>query len=169
MNTEIEIGAVLEGKVSAIKDYGAFVSFANGKSGMVHISQVSTDFVQNIHEKLSLNQTVQVKVIQIDEKGKISLSIKALEQEGIVQKKAEPVRREKAQSAPSLDPSAPPPVYTAYVREKKGAQKEEKDPFEEMMSRFKTRSEEKISDLKKNVDNHRSGGGGYSKKGNRKF
>jgi predicted RNA-binding protein with RPS1 domain len=54
------------------------------------------------------------------------------------------------------------------VREKKGNQ-EEKDPFEEMMSRFKSRSEEKISDLKKNVDHHRCGGGGYSKKGNRKF
>ncbi len=170
MNTEIEVGAVLEGKVSAIKDYGAFVSFENGKSGMVHISQVSATFVQNINEKLTLGQTVTVKVIAIDEKGKISLSIKALEQQGMTAPKKTP--RKETTPAPALDPSTPPPVYTAYVREKKpsaSAQMQEKDPFEEMMSRFKSRSEEKISDLRRNVDNRRGGGGGYSKKGNKKF
>ncbi len=168
MNTEIEVGAVLEGKVSAIKDYGAFVSFENGKSGMVHISQVSATFVQNISEKLTLGQTVTVKVIAIDEKGKISLSIKALEQQGAPSVKKAP----RKETAPALDPATPPPVYTAYVREKKpsaSAQTQEKDPFEEMMSRFKSRSEEKISDLRRNVDNRRGGGGGYSKKGNKKF
>ncbi len=168
MSMEIEVGAILEGKVTSIKDYGAFVAFPNGKSGMIHISQVSAQFVQNIREKLTLDQTVRVKVLSIDEKGKIALSIKALEESEGVTLQKRPARKE--EPSEPLDPTAPPPVYTAYVREKKapknGAEQAPKDPFEEMMSRFKTRSEEKICDLRRNIDNHR---GGNSKKGSRKF
>ncbi len=170
MSMELEVGAVIEGKVTSIKDYGAFVALPNGKSGMIHISQISTSFVQDIREKLSPDQTVRVKVLSIDEKGKIALSIKALEGEESALAKDRKGKQEEPIAAPK-DPHAPPPLYTAYVREKKSPKAQStdqapKDPFEEMMSRFKTRSEEKICDLRKNRDNHR---GGSSKKGNRKF
>ncbi len=165
---QIEVGAILEGKVTAIKEYGAFVALAPDykKSGMVHISEVSGHYVEKIEKELSLQQTVRVKVLSIDEKGKIALSIKAVESQP---EKAAPTRRETPKTPPAVT-NAAPPVYTAYTPPKReSAQKgEPKDAFEEMMSRFKTRSDEKISDLRKNVDNHR-GSGGFSRRGNKKF
>jgi len=160
---QIEIGTILEGKVTAIKEYGAFVALAPDykKSGMVHISEISGQYVEKIEHVLSVGQNVRVKVLSIDEKGKVALSIKAVEPPP--EKKA-PQKKSVAQ-APCVS-TAPPPVYTVYTQPKpqKG---EEKDPFEEMMSRFKSRSDEKISDLRKNVDQRR--GGGYSRRGNKKF
>lgn len=161
---QIEIGAILEGKVTAIKEYGAFVALAPDykKSGMVHISEISTQYVEKIERVISVNQTVKVKVLSVDEKGKIALSMKAVEPPP----EKKPPQKRSAPEAPAVT-TAPPPVYTVYTQSK--AQKgEEMDPFEEMMSRFKTRSDEKISDLRKNVDNHR-GSGGFSRRGNKKF
>ena len=78
----VEIGAILEGKVTGITNFGAFVEFPDKTTGMVHISEVSSSFIKDIHEKLSEGDTVKVKVIDINEKGKIALSIKkALPQE----------------------------------------------------------------------------------------
>ena len=69
-------GEILEGKVSAITKFGAFVVFENGKSGMVHISEVAPTYVKDITEYLQVGQVVKVCVISCDEKGKLSLSIK---------------------------------------------------------------------------------------------
>ena len=69
-------GEILEGKVSAITKFGAFVVFENGKSGMVHISEVAPTYVKDITEYLQVGQAVKVCVISCDEKGKLSLSIK---------------------------------------------------------------------------------------------
>lgn len=72
----IQAGSVLEGKVTGIKSFGAFVELGEGQTGLVHISQVSHTFVNDINDVLKVGDTVQVKVLSVEEGGKISLSIK---------------------------------------------------------------------------------------------
>ena len=73
---ELTVGAILEGKVKSITNFGAFIYLPEGRTGLVHISEVSSSFVNDIHEHLKEGQTVKVKVLSIDPNGKISLSIK---------------------------------------------------------------------------------------------
>ncbi len=131
----IEIGAILEGKVTGITNFGAFIELPEKATGMVHISEVSSSFIKDIHEKLTEGQTVTVKVIDINEKGKIALSIK----------KAMPEEEEPRPKRPDRPKKAQPAVWT-------GTQKTESEnmSFEDMMAKFKSVSDEKMSDLKKN-------------------
>ena len=77
----LEIGAVMEGKVTGITKFGAFVALPEGKSGLVHISEVANAFVSDVHDFVQMGQTVRVKVMAISPEGKINLSIKrAVEQ-----------------------------------------------------------------------------------------
>ena len=78
---QLEIGTICDGKVSGITNFGAFVSLPGGKTGMVHISEVSNKFIKDIREVLTENQEVKVKVISVGEDGKISLSIKQTEKQ----------------------------------------------------------------------------------------
>lgn len=71
----IDVGNIVEGKVTGITNFGAFVELSNGKTGLVHISEVADAYVKDINDYLSENETVKVKVINISE-GKIGLSIK---------------------------------------------------------------------------------------------
>lgn len=73
---EFEVGAIVEGKVTGITKFGAFVALPGNKSGMVHISEVAHAYVSDINEHLSVGQEVKVKIIAIDPAGKINLSIK---------------------------------------------------------------------------------------------
>ena len=72
----LEIGSILEGKVSGITKFGAFISLPEGKSGLVHISEVASTYVTDVHEHLQVGQTVKAKILSISEDGKINLSIK---------------------------------------------------------------------------------------------
>lgn len=72
----IQAGSIVEGKVTGIKSFGAFVEIAEGQTGLVHISQVSHTFVNDINDVLKVGDVVQVKVLNVEEGGKISLSIK---------------------------------------------------------------------------------------------
>ena len=74
----LQVGDIVEGKVTGIKPFGAFVSLPEGKTGLVHISEVSYEFVQDLSAVLSDGQTVSVKVLSIAPDGKIALSIKRL-------------------------------------------------------------------------------------------
>lgn len=71
-----EVGSVLEGKVTGITKFGAFVSLPENRSGLVHISEIAYSYVNDVHDHLSEGQTVTVKVIGIDENNRINLSIK---------------------------------------------------------------------------------------------
>lgn len=73
---EFGVGSILEGKVTGITKFGAFVSLPGGRSGLVHISEIAYSYVNDISEYLSEGQTVQVKVIGIDANNRINLSIK---------------------------------------------------------------------------------------------
>ena len=73
------VGEILEGRVTGITKFGAFVSLPDGSSGLVHISEIANTFVNDVHDYVSEGQTVKVKVIGINENGKINLSIKKAE------------------------------------------------------------------------------------------
>ena len=78
---QIEAGIVLEGRITGIKPFGAFVELEPGVSGLVHISEVSAGFVENIADVLQLGQTVKVKVLSVSPEGKIALSIRKAQPE----------------------------------------------------------------------------------------
>ena len=76
LTEEPEVGKIYEGKVVSIKDFGAFVNIMPGTDGMVHISQLSNERVENVTDVLSEGQIVKVKLTGIDERGRLSLSLK---------------------------------------------------------------------------------------------
>lgn len=73
---QLEVGAILEGKVTGITKFGAFVELEGGKTGMVHISEIAPTFVKEIRDFVTEGQMVKVKILSIGEDGKISLSMK---------------------------------------------------------------------------------------------
>ncbi|MCF2651168.1 S1 RNA-binding domain-containing protein [Anaeromassilibacillus senegalensis] len=161
--TKLEVGAIFEGKVTGITKFGAFVDLGGGKTGMVHISEVAPVFVKEIRDFVTEGQTVKVKIIGINDDGKISLSMKKADENA--QQQRPPRRREdrpprqnytRRESTPPVQSPARPGDYEWRARENSGS-------FEDMMSRFKQMSDEKISDLKR-AENKR---GGYSRKGPR--
>ncbi|WP_031547686.1 MULTISPECIES: S1 domain-containing RNA-binding protein [Salinicoccus] len=72
----VEVGSKVKGKVTGIKNFGAFVQLPGGKTGLVHISEVADQYVEDINEHLSVGEEVEVKVLSVGDDGKISLSIK---------------------------------------------------------------------------------------------
>lgn len=131
----VEIGSVLEGKVTGITAFGAFVELPDKTTGMVHISEVSSSYIKDIHEKLSEGDTVKVKVLDINEKGKVALSIK----------KALPPEETKPKRPAGDKPRrSRPQVWTGTQRSEP-----ENMSFEDMMAKFKSVSDEKMSDLKR--------------------
>lgn len=156
----IEVGTLLDGKVTKITAFGAFVALPEGKSGLVHISEISTDYVTDVHEHLSEGQEVKVRVVKIDENGRLSLSIRQAndptEQRNFAKRDDRKAGRrakdefrgnrrklEKSDRAYTnvQDFSTPPPTFDEK-RETPAS-----PDFEDMMSRFKARSDDKISDL----------------------
>lgn len=143
---QFKVGDIVEGKVTGIKTYGVFADIGGGKSGMVHISEVSRTYVDDIKEHVKENDVFKMKILNISEDGKISLSIKqALPEETEEEKAKRKQRKKKEYIPPKPDNSF---VWTP--------QKSEATSFEEMMTQFKARSDEKILDLKrKNAETKR--------------
>jgi len=79
ITADVEVGTIYEGRVQKIMDFGAFVNILPGKDGLVHISQISEERVQNVADALSEGQVVTVKVLEVDKQGRIRLSMKAVE------------------------------------------------------------------------------------------
>ena len=77
---EVEVGKIYKGKVAKLMDFGAFVNILPGKDGLVHISQISNERVQNVSDKLSEGDFVKVKVLEIDRQGRVRLSMKAVDE-----------------------------------------------------------------------------------------
>ena len=143
----LEIGAIVEGKITGLTAFGAFVSLPDGKSGMVHISEVSNTFVKDIKEFLKEGQEVKVKVVSISEEGKISLSIKKAE---------EPSREERPRQNGRPNRNSDRPRANVW----QGQQKQQKEAmsFEDMMAQFKAVSDEKMSDLKRSTESRQGSG-----------
>lgn len=143
---ELKVGDIVEGKITTITTFGVFADIGDGKSGMVHISEVARNYVNDIKEHVKVNDVVKMKVLTIGDDGKISLSIKrALPPE----KKNDEAPRRNMKAAP--EKQAIDSTYTWTPK------KSEPASFEEMMNRFKQTSDEKFSDLKrKNPDANRT-------------
>jgi polyribonucleotide nucleotidyltransferase len=81
VTADVEVGVIYEGKVAKIMDFGAFVTILPGKDGLVHISQISDERVENVTDKLSEGDVIKVKVLEVDRQGRIRLSMKAVTEE----------------------------------------------------------------------------------------
>lgn len=147
---QLEVGSVVEGKVTGFTSFGAFVDLEGGKRGMVHISEVATEFVKDIKDHLKIGQQVKVKVISVSDDGKISLSIrKAIEQPKQPKQKSFQPRKQS----------------NANVWQGNKTTDNQPQSFESMMAKFKQESDEKMSDLKRDSKH----GGGYNRRGTNKL
>ena len=177
----IEVGNVFEGRVTGVKPFGAFVALPEGRVGMVHISEVSNEYVQDINTVLHDGDAVKVQVINIAPDGKIALSIKRL---------LPPVPRQPREGhpagprpggfrngqeggrsggrggrAPREGGRGPAREAAPRVWQPKAPARSDNLSFEDMMSRFKSQSEEKMADLDHETNNRR--GGGYAPRSRR--
>lgn len=143
---QLEVGAILEGKVTGITKFGVFVELPGGKTGLVHISEVAPVFVKEIRDYVKEEQKVKVKVLSIGDSGKISLSMKKAEEKKLEKRK--PIRHS------NID-------WQGFSKSRN-----EPSSFEDMMSKFKKTSDEKISDLKRATESKR---GGFSRRGSNQF
>ena len=130
----VEEGKIVDGKVSGITNFGAFIQLPEGKTGLVHISEVAEEYVTDIRTHLTENQEVKVKILSIEPSGKISLSIrKVLPKKTFNNKKV--IEENKNKQSDSIS-------------------------FEDRLAKFMKDSDEKLHDLKRNFDSKR-GSGGY--------
>ena len=137
---QLTVGDIVEGKVTGITNFGVFVDIGEGKSGMVHISEVAQTFVSQISDFVKQGDIVKAKVLSVSDEGKISLSMKKVE-ETKPREKRQP--RQQTENKPDMSY-----VWTA--------KKCESASFEDMLSKFKQTSDEKFSDLKrKNFETRR--------------
>lgn len=140
----IEVGTKLEGKVTGITHFGAFVDLTGGVTGLVHISEIADSYVKDVHEHLKINDMVTVKVINVDKDGKIGLSIR------------------QAVDKPPEQQMQQPPMRGPRDR---GGRPFKQGPgrsasFDDKLSKFLKDSEERISNLKKSTESKRGGRGG---------
>lgn len=142
----LQVGEIVEGKVSSVMPFGAFVSLPDNKTGLVHISEVAANFVKDIAEHIKAGDVVKVKVIKIDEDGKISLSIK----------KAEPPRENKKPKRQKEEPRTNGYVRPIEIDWSKPQSSEMS--FEDKLNKFKQDSDEKMQALKRSNESKRSGG-----------
>lgn len=124
---ELTVGALLEGKVKSITNFGAFISLPDNRTGMVHISEVANTYVSDIRAHLTEGQEVRVKVIGIDPSGKISLSVKRAQEQ-----RERPPRQDRA------------PRQERHGRPRQDAPKAPLT-FEEKLKQFMSDSDSKIS------------------------
>jgi S1 RNA binding domain protein len=134
----IEVGSKLQGKVTGITNFGAFVELPNGSTGLVHISEVADNYVKDINEHLKVGDMVEVKVMNVGTDGKIGLSI----------------RKAKPQAERPERPQRPRQGGRPSNFERPG-----KENFEQKMARFMKDSEERLSTLKRATESKRGGRG----------
>ena len=131
----LEVGSIVEGRVTGITKFGAFVALPGGKSGLVHISEIANSFVSDVSEHVQMGQTVRVRILSVSDDGKINLSIKRAEEPA-----AEPPRQEPRRSAPR--PSAPAPAAQRTQADGPSANQD----FEDRLKKFMQESDSRIAD-----------------------
>ncbi len=128
----IEVGSVLEGKITGITKFGAFVALPEGRSGLVHISEISNTYVNDVHDHVQLGQSVTVRVLNVAPDGKINLSIKRAAEAPA------PTR------VPAAGPAAPKkqPRSAVPAADPPGSNRE----FEDRLKKFMQESDSRIAD-----------------------
>lgn len=141
LSMSIEVGNIVEGKITGLANFGAFVDLGEGKNGLVHISEVSDKFIKDINDELEEGQTVKVKIISIADDGKIALSIRKAQDNSEKPKSSEAPKRKEEPKKPS-----------------RNNQNENKN-FDAMMNSFLKDSEDRLSSIRKNTEGKRGGRG----------
>ena len=146
----IEVGDVVEGTVTGITKFGAFVDLADGKVGLVHISEVADVYVNDVKEFLKIGQKVKVKVLSVDDHGKIGLSIKRLQP-----------KKPEAPSGASAQPSSSARRQFGTDFRGKSAGRFPAGPvsFAAKLSKFRKDSDERLPDRRRKTDSKRGGRG----------
>ncbi|ARD48467.1 RNA-binding protein S1 [Sporosarcina sp. P37] len=134
----IEVGSKLEGKVTGITNFGAFVELPNGSTGLVHISEVADNYVKDINDHLKVGDMVEVKVMNVGSDGKIGLSIRKAKPESERPQRPQRPQRPRQGSKPSF---------------------ERPENFEQKMAKFMKDSEERLTTLKRATESKRGGRG----------
>ncbi|GKV66690.1 MULTISPECIES: S1 domain-containing RNA-binding protein [Sporosarcina] len=134
----IEVGSKLEGKVTGITNFGAFVELPNGSTGLVHISEVADNYVKDINDHLKVGDMVEVKVMNVGADGKIGLSIRKAKPESERPQRPQRPQRPRPGSKPSF---------------------ERPENFEQKMAKFMKDSEERLTTLKRATESKRGGRG----------
>lgn len=141
----IEVGTKLEGKVTGITNFGAFVELPGGVTGLVHISEIADNYVKDVNDHLKMEDIVTVKVINVDKNGKIGLSIRKAVDKPIEEQQQQQQQR---------------PARSNYRREDdRNRGGGNKFSFEDKVSKFLKDSEERMSSLRKNTESKRGGRG----------
>ncbi len=145
----LEVGSLMEGRVTGITKFGAFVALPEGKSGLVHISEIANSFVSDVNEFVQLGQTVKVRVMSISEEGKINLSITRAQENP-----APHPERTNRPYAPK--PAQPRPAVVEPAPERTEADGPSADlAFEERLKKFMQDSDSRMAD-KRQYFEHRS-------------
>ena len=159
---EPQVGSILEGKVTSITKFGAFVSLEGGRSGLVHISEIANTFVNDVHDFLQEGQTVKVLVLST-ENGKINLSIKKTlpQQERPGFRPQRPASARPAGPRPAAQPAASGsahPPRSSFGRGGQTLPPSADQSFEDKLKQFLSSSEGKMADLNRSIDGKRGGG-----------
>lgn len=165
----IEVGSKLEGKVTGITHFGAFVELPEGVTGLVHISEIADNYVKDVNEFLKVNDVVKVKVINVEKDGKIGLSIKQAQDRPADESKPafnRPERQNRPQGGdrppfrggdrPNRGGDRP---NRGGDRPNRGGGKVSAGNFEDKMLKFLKDSEDRLSSLKRNTETKRGGRG----------
>ncbi len=138
--SQIEVGQIVEGVVTGITNFGAFVLLPNGETGLVHISEVADSYVKDINEHLQKKDKVKVKVLNVNGDGKIGLSIRRVSNDG---KKDTQQQQQRKGTRPRSGGGRP--------------QGGVKVSFEDRLSKFMKESDERQQDLKRHTESKRGG------------
>ncbi len=149
---DLTVGAIIDGKVKSITNFGAFVALPENRTGMVHISEVANAYVNDIRQHLTEGQEVKVVIIGIDPNGKINLSMKRLEPKAAPAPRARGGERPKSPT-PGGDRPRQPRAAAAPVPPP--APKTADQLFEERLKQFMSESDSKISSIRQYSD-HRT-------------
>ena len=159
---EPQVGSILEGKVTSITKFGAFVALEGGRSGLVHISEIANTFVNDVHDFLQEGQTVKVLVLST-ENGKINLSIKKTlpQQERPGFRPQRPASARPAGPRPAAHPAASGsahPPRSSFGRGGQTLPPSAVQSFEDKLKQFLSSSEGQMADLNRSIDGMRGGG-----------
>ena len=162
---ELQVGSILEGKVTTITKFGAFVALEGGKSGLVHISEIANTFVNDVHDFLQEGQAVKVLVLST-ENGKINLSIKKAQtpqERTFAPRSPRPGNGAPRPAGASPRPAQQPrqssaPRRSAYAPRQATVAPSADQSFEDKLKQFLSSSEGKMADLNRSIDGKRGGG-----------
>jgi S1 RNA binding domain protein len=159
----LEKGAIVEGVVTGITNFGAFVQLPENKVGLIHISEVSNVFVKDVHDFLKVKDKVRVKVVSIDDKGKIGLSIKALMPPAPHRQYGDKPFENRHGGEKHFGDRKPGEKHFGDRKfgDRVGGAPRNSGPmsFEDKLSRFLKESDDRLLDLKRNTESKRGGRG----------